>query len=99
MEDQSFVSPAELRALQRELQIRFRQGQWDQVGGVLTALVVHAKSWGDLELGHRAQGLRELLGQRAGGRVQAGPRLESLFHDLLCRLDRLEWSSRSDRLH
>ena len=95
MERKSKALPGELQALRHELQSSFQEGRWERMSGTLGTVAVIAETHGRPELSLRAQSLRELMGDRGGGRGEPGPRLEALFQDLMFHLSHLQWCSQS----
>jgi hypothetical protein len=82
--------PGEARALKEELIQAFRQGDWGRLRSSLLRTIALANALGLREMALRSEGLSDLLGWQAGGRAQAGPRLEALFQSLLDELPSLQ---------
>ncbi len=85
--------PGEARALKEELIQAFRLGDWGRLRSSLLRTTALAHALGLRELALRSEGISDLLGLQAGGRAQAGPRLESLFQSLLDELPSLQDST------
>lgn len=97
MENRNAALAGELQSLKDELQISFKMGQWNGMAGALSQLAVLGENQGHRELSLRAQSLRELMGDRAGGRQSPGNRMEQLFNDLIFHLSHLQWTSQTSQ--
>ena len=94
-----FYSPdfgRELQALRTDLVTQFRLGYWAELSKTLNTLAKLGESQGRKEISLRAQSLRELMGDRAGGgRTDPGEPVSRIFNDLLFHLSHLQWVSQT----
>ena len=97
MENMNTMLAGKLQSLRDELQSSFKMEQWNGMSGALTQLAALGETQGHLELSLRAQSLKELMGNRAGGRQSAGARIEELFNDLLFHISHLQWINQTSQ--
>jgi len=86
---------ATLHVVRLDLQGQFRGARWGELAQTLDTVAKLGETQGSRELCLRAQSLRELMGNRAGGRASAGDRVTQLFHELMFHLSHLQWLSQS----
>ena len=89
-------SGADLRELRRQLNAQFQKQEWEALSRTLEAVARMGHSAGQMELCLRAQTLRELMGNRAGGRQDAGKRLVDIFNNLIAHLSHLQWINQTN---
>ena len=87
----------ELSSLRCRLMGQFKDERWSELAGTLDTLARVGEGQGERELCLRAQGLRELMGGRAGGRAEPGARVQELFSELMFRLGHLQWTCQVSR--
>ena len=85
----------ELQSLHKTLVAQFKSGQWAPMASTLERLAKVGEHEGQRELCLRAQSLRDIMGERAGGREKAGKRLQELFSELLFHLSHLQWRNQT----
>lgn len=78
----------ELQVLRTEIDHGFQNGEWERLASSLDILAQMGERQGERELCLRSQCLKELIGERAGGR---GKRMDELFNDLMFYLTHMEW--------
>ncbi len=89
------VLSSELKSLKKDLTRQFRGGEWDALAGSLEALAKLSEGQGAREICLRAQSLREIMGNRGSGRIEAGNRVTELFDELLFQVSHLQWLSQT----
>jgi len=96
MEEPIETLAGELQWIRSELVQHFQTQQWSQFSGALADLARMGEGQSYRELCLRAQSLRELIGERGGGRsFAAGARVAELFNELMFHLSHLQWSTQN----
>jgi hypothetical protein len=88
----------EIQHLRNQLIGLQQAARWRELGGALARAAELGELGGQRELCLRAQGLRELMGERLGGSVTPGPRADELFTDLMFHLSHFQWICQADAL-
>jgi hypothetical protein len=87
-----------IKELRKALLDHYQDQDWSALNSALKELNSAGQALGKKEVALRAQALSELLGYRAGGRIEPGPKLGVLFDDLLTEVSHLQWVTETSSL-